>query len=88
MKIVFIGSESLANDGGVQFPAKLDGRDLLCHFSYEALDDIELDVVLGDELEHFSKYQLKLLTIAEQKILTGGDYAGQIQVFSNDLPFI
>ncbi len=86
MKIEFIGPASMANDGGVQYPAKLDGKNLLCHFSYEALEDVDPDVVLGDALEHFAKYQLKLLSIAEQKILAGGAHASQIQVFSNDLP--
>ena len=85
MKIEFIGPASLANDGGVQFPAKLDGSDLLCHFSYEALEDIDPDVVFGDPLEHFAKYQLKPLSIAEKKILAGGTHASQLQVFSNDL---
>ncbi len=85
MKLEFIGPASLAKDGGIQFPAKLDGHDLLCHFSYEALEDVDPDSLLGDPLEHFAKHQLKLLSIAEQKIMAGHSHNSQIHIFSNDL---
>jgi hypothetical protein len=63
----------------------LNGHNLLCHFSYEALEDIDPDTVLGDPLEQFSSHQLKLLSIAEQKIRNGHVHAGQIHIYSNDL---
>jgi hypothetical protein len=85
MHIEFIGPASLATDGGIQYPAKLDGKDLLCHFSYESLEDVDPDNFHGDAIEHFNKHQLKLLSIAEQKILGGHAHASQIQVFSEDL---
>jgi hypothetical protein len=50
------------------------------------LEDVDSDSILGDPLEHFAKHQLKLLSIAEQKILGGHAHTGKIQVFSNDLP--
>ncbi len=86
MKIEFIGPACLAEDGGVNYPAKIDGSDLLCHFSYEVLEDIDPEAFLGDSLAHFAKHQLALLSIAEQKILSGNAHASKIQVFSNDLP--
>jgi hypothetical protein len=85
MKIEFVGPASVAIDGGVNYPALLDGQKLACHFSYEALDDVESDGILGDALEHFKNHQLKLLSIVEQKILGGHAYDGQIQIFSSDL---
>jgi hypothetical protein len=85
MKIEFIGPASIAIDGGVHYPALLDGHQLSCHFSYEALDDVEPDGIQGDALEHFKNHQLKLLSIAEQKILGGHAHDGQIQIFSSDL---
>ena len=85
MNIQFIGPASLAIDGGVDFTAKLNHTDLLCHFSYEALEDIDADSFMGDALDHFSKHKLKLLSIAEQKILNGHAHDGKIQIFSNDL---
>lgn len=85
MKIEFIGPATIANDGGVNYPALLNGQKLACHFSYEALDDVEPDGIMGDALEHFNNHQLKLLSIAEQKILSGHVHDGQIQIFSSDL---
>ena len=86
MKIEFVGPAKLTEDGGVSYAATLDGQNLECHFSYEVLEDVDPDSVLGDPLEHFAKHQLKLLSIAEQKILGGHAHTGKIQVFSNDLP--
>jgi hypothetical protein len=85
MKIEFTGPARLADDGGVFYPALLDGQVLSCHFSYEALDDVEPDGILGDALVHFTNHQLKLLSIAEQKIRSGHAHDGQIQIFSSDL---
>ncbi|SNX29353.1 Protein of unknown function [Polynucleobacter meluiroseus] len=86
MKIEFIGPAVIAPDGGVFYSATLDGQPLTCHFSYEVLEDVDPETVLGDPLVHFSKHQLKLLSVAEQKILNGHAHASQIQIFSNDLP--
>ncbi len=85
MNIQFIGPALLATDGGVDFAAKLNHTDLVCHFSYEALEDIDVDSFMGDAIDHFSKHKLKLLSIAEQKILNGHAHDGKIQIFSNDL---
>ena len=86
MKIEFIGPASLANDEGINYPAKIDGNEIICHFSYEALEDIDPESFLGNPLDHFAKHQLALLSIAEQKILAGHTHASKIQIFSNDLP--
>lgn len=85
MKIHFIGPVSLGKDSSIHFPASLDGHPLDCVFSYEALEDIDPDSVLGDPLEHFAKHQLKLLSIAEQKILNGHAHNGKIEIYSSDL---
>ena len=85
MNIEFIGPAVVAADGGVSYAAMLDGKSLECHFSYEVLEDIDPESVLGNPLEHFAKHQLKLLSIAEQKILNGHAHGSKIQIFSNDL---
>ena len=85
MKIEFLGPPALSEDGGIFYAAKLDGQTLLCHFSYEALEDVDPDSIRGDAVTLFEKHQLKLLSIAEQKIRDGYAHAGQIQIFSNDL---
>ena len=85
MSIEFVGPASLAADGGVIYIAKLDGKDVQCHFSYEALEDVDPDSVFGDALEHFSKHRLILLSAAERKLLKGLSHHGQLQISSNDL---
>ena len=85
MKLEFIGPPTLMANRGVSYRAKLDGKDLDCQFSYEALEDIDPDSILGNPLEHFAKHQLKLLSIAEQKIANGYSHDGILQVHSNDL---
>jgi len=86
MKIEFIGPASLGESQSVIYSAMLDGRPLACHFSYELLEDLDPDSLLGDPLEHFAKHQLKLLSIAEQKILNGHAHNGKIEIYSGDLP--
>jgi len=85
MKIEFIGPATISIDGGVQYPALLNGQIITCHFTYEALDDVEPDGIMGDALTHFKNHQLKLLSIAEQKMLSGHAHDGQIQIFTLDL---
>lgn len=85
MKIEFIGPPVLAEDGGIFYAAKLDGQTLLCHFSYEALEDVDSDAIQGNAVTLFEMHQLKLLSIAEKKIRDGHAHDGQIQIFSNDL---
>ena len=85
MRIDFVGPASLAADGGVIYLAKLDGKEVECHFSYEALEDIDPDSVFGDALEHFTKHQLLLLSAAEKKLLKGLTHNGKLQVNSSDL---
>ena len=86
MKIEFIGPASVVEDGGLLFPAKLDGQPLKCHFSYEALEDVDTGAIQGDPLVLFAKHRLKLLSIAEQKIRAGHVHNGQVQILTIDLP--
>ncbi len=85
MKIEFIGPASLAADGGVIYLATVDGKNVECHFSYEALEDIDPDEVFGDALEHFSHHQLLLLSAAEKKLIKGIAHNGKLLVNSSDL---
>ena len=85
MKIEFIGPASLAADGGVIYLATVDGKNVECHFSYEALEDIDPDTAFGDALEHFSHHQLLLLSAAEKKLIKGIAHNGKLLVNSSDL---
>jgi hypothetical protein len=86
MDIVFKGPASLAADGGINYPATINGKPINCHFSYEALEDVDQDALMGDALTLFRRHQLKLLSIAEQKIVNGHAHDGKVEIFTNDLP--
>ena len=85
MKLEFIGPASILENGDVSYPAMLDGKSLKCTFSYEALQDLDVDGAETNALQLFKNHQLKLLSIAEQKILNGHAIEGAIHLFSHDL---
>ena len=61
MDIKFIGPARLSADGGVEFPATVNMENIICYFSYECLEDLDPEDLIGDALVHFTKHQLKLL---------------------------
>jgi len=85
MQIEFIGPAVKAEDGGVLFLAKVDGRQIQCHFTYEALEDIDPDTLQVNPLEQFESHQLKLLSIAEMKLLKGLAIKDRLTVYTSDL---
>ena len=85
MKIDFIGPASLGTDGGVVYVVTVDGKQIECAFTYEALEDVDPETVFGDPLEHFSTHKLVLLSAAEKKILKGLTHNGKLLVNSGDI---
>ena len=85
MKLEFVGPASVLETGDVSYPAMLDGKPLKCTFSYEALQDLDPEGVEKNVLQLFKAHQLKLLSIAEQKILNGHAIDGAVHLFSHDL---
>ena len=85
MKLEFVGPASVLETGDVSYPAMLDGKPLKCTFSYEALQDLDPEGAETNVLELFKAHQLKLLSIAEQKILNGHAIDGAVHLFSHDL---
>ena len=85
MKLEFVGPASVLENGDVFYPAMLDGKPLKCSFSYEALQDLDPEGVETNALQLFNTHQLKLLSIAEQKILNGHAIDGAVHLFSHDL---
>ena len=85
MKLEFVGPASLLETGDISYPAILDGKAFKCSFSYEALQDLDLEGVEKNALQLFKTHQLKLLSIAEQKILNGHTVDGAVHLFSHDL---
>lgn len=85
MNLEFIGPASVLENGDVIYPAKYKGKSLHCTFSYEALQDLDTESVEDDSLKLFNNHQLKLLSIAEKKILGGHIVDGAVHLFSHDL---
>ena len=85
MKLEFVGPAAVLDNGDISYPAVLDGKPLKCTFSYEALQDLDPEAVETNALQLFSTHQLKLLSIAEQKILNGHAIDGAVHLFSHDL---
>ncbi|MBU3612127.1 DUF1488 family protein [Polynucleobacter sp. MG-27-Goln-C1] len=85
MKLEFLGPAAVLDNGDVSYPAMLEGKPLKCSFSYEALQDLDPDGVETNALQLFKTHQLKLLSIAEQKILNGHAIDGAVHLFSHDL---
>ena len=85
MKLEFVGPASILANGDIAYPALFDGKPLQCSFSYEALQDLEADGGEASALKLFNNHQLKLLSIAEQKIMNGHAIDGAVHIFSHDL---
>ena len=85
MKLEFVGPASVLTNGDISYPAILDGKAFKCSFSYEALQDLDPEGVEKNALQLFKTHQLKLLSIAEQKILNGHTVDGAVHLFSHDL---
>ena len=85
MKLEFVGPASLLETGDISYPAILNGKAFKCSFSYEALQDLDPEGVEKNALQLFKTHQLKLLSIAEQKILNGHAVDGAVHLFSHDL---
>lgn len=85
MKLEFVGPASLLETGDISYPAIVDGKAFKCSFSYEALQDLDPEGIEKNALQLFKTHQLKLLSIAEQKILNGHTVDGAVHLFSHDL---
>jgi peroxiredoxin family protein len=87
MNIQFVGPALKAEDDGVLYLAHVDGKEVNCHFTYEAIEDIESDSLQTDLIQQFKAHQLKLLSIAEDKIRKGHITNGVVSIFTNDINF-
>ena len=84
-KIEFTGPAAMADDGGVNFAARLNGKPIRCHFSEETLQDVDPDDLHGDPLAQFDAHRFRLLAAAEQKIQKGLVNDDTVSVYTSDL---
>ena len=75
----------MADDGGVNYAAKIDGSTVRCHFTEETLQDVDPDDLHGDPLAQFEAHRFRLLAAAEQKIHKGLLSNGIVSVYTSDL---
>lgn len=83
--IVFTGPGEIAKDGGVIYLATVDDKNVKCHFTFEALQDVDPDNLHGNPMEQFQAHKLKLLAIAQEKIEKGLGHDGLVNVFTSDI---
>jgi peroxiredoxin family protein len=86
MNIQFIGPALKADDGGILYLTHVNGKEINCHFTYEAIEDIESDSLQADPVQQFEAHKLKLLSIAEDKISKGHISNGVVSIFTHDIP--
>jgi hypothetical protein len=85
MNIQFVGPALKAEDGGIFYLTHVDGKKINCHFTYEAIEDIESDSLQTDPVQQFEAHKLKLLSIAEDKITKGHISNGVVSIFTHDI---
>ncbi len=84
-KIEFTGPPAMAEDGGVNFAARVNGQPVRCHFSEETLQDTDPENLHGDPLAQFDAHRFRLLAAAELKIQKGLINNGQVSVYTSDI---
>lgn len=85
MKIEFPGEIAPAEDGGLSVRALVDGETVPCHFTMEALQDVDPDLTMEDAQTQFQASKEDLQIIAEKKIRSGEIVDGKVTVYSADV---
>ena len=85
MDIKFPGPAVPAEDGGISYRAKVDGQTVACHFSCEALQDVNPALSNAEAIEQFNASQGHLLSIAEKKIRANQVVNGVVRIFTADV---
>ena len=85
MNIEFTGPATNAEDGGILFRAKVDGKWVRCHFTYEALQDLDPTDLQMNPMAQFERHITLLLSLAEDKILKGHLNNELVVVYTNDI---
>ncbi len=85
MDIEFLGPAVNAPDGGVSYRVLVNGETVACRVSMEALQDIDPGRYQNDPISQFNSHSSTLLSIAEQKIMSGDIKDNVVWVFTRDL---
>ena len=85
MDVQFPGPLVPAQDGGLSVRAIVDGSPIACHFSMEALQDVNPALTEAPPTEQFEASRERLLSIAESKIRSGAIANGVVHVRAGDV---
>ena len=85
MKVTFPGPMVPMLDGGISFGARLGEQTIACWFSWELLQDVNPALTGATVMEQFNASKIKLLALAEQKILAGQIEDGIVKIGTGDL---
>lgn len=83
--IELIGPAVPANDGGISYRARVDGKVISCHFSAECLEDADPTLTTEAPMIQFGSNLSRLLDITEKKIRAGQIHGGVVYIFTADL---
>jgi hypothetical protein len=72
-------------NGGIGTRAKVDGQIVVCHFTQEALQDVNPGTRMLPPMEQYKANEWKLKAAAEQLIREGKTQNGHVFVGTNDV---
>lgn len=86
MNITFSGKYAVNDDTfGINFDATVDGQQVVCSVSTEALDDVNPNDRHNGMEQKFIENQIRLQDIAREKIIRYGATSGVITIDSPDV---
>lgn len=85
MNIEFAGVYAPNEDFGIGFQAKVNGENVSCVISSEALDDIDPDNRFDEATQKFLNNQSQFESIAQEKILKGEVVGGKVYINQSDV---
>jgi hypothetical protein len=85
MNIEFLDPPVSDQNGGVVVRADVGGQIVICHFTQEALQDVNPHMKTLSPIEQYGTSELKLKTVAERLIREGKVQNGQVFVGTNDV---
>ncbi len=85
MDIQFTGVCTQTEDGGISFQAKVDGKNVPCRVTAEALEDINPAGRFDTAEQQFQNNRSQIENIASQKILNGELVDGRVNILQRDL---
>jgi len=85
MNIEFINPARSGQNGEMGIRVRVDDQIIICHFTQEALQDVNPAMRMLSPIEQYAANEAKLKAVAEQLIRDGKIQNGQVFVGTNDV---